>query len=998
MKQIIISIYFLLSLVLAVGQVTLTADYTSEGNRRDTIHNMWTVANRISPATGGIVRSGMNINAVRMLGGILKTVDGKKVPDYNYDPCYYDSASNTYVYNWAPLKSRINSQLNSDYNFFQFVVDQPPWAFQHDYSFIPEGTRDSIHFRENERQSIYGNSLPPSDPIAFHEFIKAMMEELISTYGRSVVEQWRFRIGSEIETPEHWYGSKQDFIDHFANTVSAIREVLPTAKVGLHTREPGFIYKNGTVLNYKGEPITSFVQDLIEYCYDNDITYNFWGISEYVLINSTTDRDISKKYEELLAPFVENPKWNNEATIDIMEYSVVTDMNPPDGGGLLTVGTSHSGAFDVVLADMFYSNDTLGLNQVYRWGQRPNSTDPPSIELLTSMEGKIRYLNNRSGSPAVLGNIINAIFCKSAASHDYDVLAFNYNVGSLEYKDDEDVAIVIKSQLPVGSLVSYRNMVCGEDQNELQNFLKNEPADGWVKDGWDWKGSPPRTLNEAGLQAWQAYSNPNPCRWSAWKFQTTQNRTDGGEGSEIRIETNLSSFSLEKIEIRYDPDFVEALKPPKIRWTSNEDFEQFTGYQMITSIRDSLFILNISGKYPSIIYNQPFEADLCDKIRIVVKNETLSDIFWFAWYINGIKYQKRFEPTPSVSDTSFHEYYVDLGSSSSWKGIVDYFTLETANKADSGMVTIDTIEFILKANVSIHNVNINTVGDGYTTPSSGTCYTGQEIVISAIPFEGYQFDSWTGDTISSDNPLLFTIKNDLNLTAHFSSLPKQYILTTTAINGMIERTPDLVIFEEGDTVWLNAIPDEGFEFKYWSGDVSDTLANIFIVMNSDMQMNANFISLPERFTLSTFAFNGIVERDPDLNLYTEGDTVWLTAVPNDGFEFSAWSGYLTDTINHVFVVMNADIDLTAIFAPLVGVSPDIREKNIEIYPNPATGRFNMRIKEGHIASYRIINEMGKKIESGNFVRDTDIKISQPGTYIIQLMVEDTELIRTLIIF
>ena len=221
MKKAFIIFSILLYTFFLGAQVTLSTDFTDEGNKKDTLHNIWTVANRISPETGGGVREGIAINTVRMIGGINKKVNGKKVPYPDFDPCTYDSSAHTYVYNWAPLISRIDAILARGTRIHQIVLDQPPWAFQYGYEFIPEGTRDSIHFREDERVTGYGNSLPPADKEAYHDFIKALMEELIATYGQSMVESWRFRVGSEIETPDHWKGSKQD--SRWRNTSTAGR-------------------------------------------------------------------------------------------------------------------------------------------------------------------------------------------------------------------------------------------------------------------------------------------------------------------------------------------------------------------------------------------------------------------------------------------------------------------------------------------------------------------------------------------------------------------------------------------------------------------------------------------------------------------------------------------------------------------------------------------------------------------------------------------------------
>lgn len=531
------------------AQVTVSTDFTAKDDEKAALHNIWDVANRISPRDGVSVRDGFEVNVVRMVGGINKIVDGKRVPDLAYDPCHYDSTTNTYVYNWTPLLSRIDGVRKSDIVIKQLVLDQPPWAFQHGYTFIPDGQCDSVHFCENEWMTTYGNSLPPADKVAYYEFIKAMMQELVATYGEDEVLSWRFRVGSEIETPDHWRGSKQDFIEHFANTEKAIRAVLPEAKIGVHTRGPSFVYKKGKELNYKGEIFASFANDLIEYCYANDVQYDFWGVSDYPLINDVQYPDLSEQYDTYFAPLVEHPHWNNDAVVDMMEYAVITSMRP-DGRGFINVASSHLALVNLVHSHFFYRHYDNGFEKIYRWGNKVKSTDPPSISVLNTMEGKTRFETEIVGQSATLNNKVDAIFAVDQAEKAYDVLLYNYNTQSLDYAEDEKVSLCFVSDVPVGTKLKYRQLNYGKAENDLQCFLENEPEEGWVIDGLDRNGDPSRILNDAGKAAWRKYENPHSYAFSKWTTIKTKARTDGQKGSLIKVETLLPSFAFQKFEFR----------------------------------------------------------------------------------------------------------------------------------------------------------------------------------------------------------------------------------------------------------------------------------------------------------------------------------------------------------------------------------------------------------------------------------------------------------------
>jgi len=763
-----------LALVLCVfnlynvnAQVTLSADFTNEANERAPLHNIWSIANRISPQNGSNVRLGLKMNTVRMIGGIKKTVNGENVKDLDFDTCLYDSINNTYVYRFEPLIERLDNIINSQTEIHQIVLDQPPWAFQHGYTFIPEGTIDYVNFRENEQISIYGNSLPPADKVAYHDYIIALMTELVANYGEEMVLSWRFRVGSEIETPNHWYGTKQDFIEHFENTESAVRTVLPNAIIGLHTRAPDFLYQNGSVLNYKGEPFASFTEDLIEYCFDNNIQYDFWGISDYVVLGNSNLRNMSIKYDGLFADLINHPEWNANATIDLMEYATVTTMNGADGNGFINAETSHAEIVELYFSNIFYKNKDNGLDLIYRWGNRTGSQDPPGISILNSMNGKVHYTTDISGTPETSTNDIDAIFSKNDNATEYDALIFNYNNNSLNYVDNEAVNVSFTSALPEGTTLYYRSISYDKTNNKLQNFLDENSGLGYVMSGFDGKGDPNRILTEAGLAAYDAYENPNPHQFSTWQSIVTTPRTDGESGSIISLDTEIASFAFEKIEFRINTNLVTELNTPQYIWTTNEDFQQFGTSQMASTIAGGIINISISGNYPNLIYDTSFNIDNFDRFKIVLKNETDSDKFWFVWYKDGVKNQRRIRP--GINETSFNTYIIDLSVDANWDGTIDSFNVEVANLSNlGGTVEIDSMELMLKVGIEEHSITTNIIeGFGVVSPSGGTVFTGNEVTFNTYPDAGWEFQGWTGDIESTENPLTITVNSDLNINATF---------------------------------------------------------------------------------------------------------------------------------------------------------------------------------------------------------------------------------------
>ncbi|MGJ8691645.1 MAG: GH39 family glycosyl hydrolase [Thalassotalea sp.] len=527
--------------------VSVKVDTTNQHTALGELHDLWAVANRIAPTNGAVVRPGLKVNTVRMLGGINKKVDGQNVPDLDYDLAHYNEELQQYTYNFQPLFDRIDKVIVGGTPIHQLVLDQPPWAFQHGYEFIPTGTNDGIHFRENERVSIYGNSLPPSDQVAYYDYMRALIQALVAEYGESTVMSWRLRIGSEIETPDHWFGTEQDFIEYFANSVNAIRSVLPNATIGLHTRSPEFVYKNGNVKNYKGESIQSFANAIIEYCFDNNIRYDFWGASDYPIITSAKTRDPKDKFRELFEPLVSHPKWLAGTLIDVEEFSVISKIG---GGYLIASDTAQADTLMVAMTNEFYKH---GVDQVFQWGQRNANDEQFRTKAFSDMVGKTRYQANIVSPNENDSEDIGAIIATNPSDKTIGILLYNYDPKWLEIESTKNLQTSVITDVPAGSTFFYRKKLASKANNKFQMFMEEPGANDYLGpvNGFNKYGNASTVLTEEGKVAFAAYEFNNSSEWSEWITATTLARLDDGEGSIIQIESELPLFSFEKIEVKW---------------------------------------------------------------------------------------------------------------------------------------------------------------------------------------------------------------------------------------------------------------------------------------------------------------------------------------------------------------------------------------------------------------------------------------------------------------
>lgn len=119
-------------------------------------------------------------------------------------------------------------------------------------------------------------------------------------------------------------------------------------------------------------------------------------------------------------------------------------------------------------------------------------------------------------------------------------------------------------------------------------------------------------------------------------------------------------------------------------------------------------------------------------------------------------------------------------------------------------------------------------------------------------------------------------------------------------------------YEEGLQISLKATPSSGYQFGFWSGDVSGTSPTIMIIMDSNKKVTANFEKV--RYSLSTsvnHVGSGIVSpSDGDFDVGTE---VTLTATPSSGYRFVSWSGDVSGTSPVITITMDSNKNVTANF-------------------------------------------------------------------------------------
>ena len=120
-------------------------------------------------------------------------------------------------------------------------------------------------------------------------------------------------------------------------------------------------------------------------------------------------------------------------------------------------------------------------------------------------------------------------------------------------------------------------------------------------------------------------------------------------------------------------------------------------------------------------------------------------------------------------------------------------------------------------------------------------------------------------------------------------------------------------YNAGTVLTITATPNDGYEFIGWTGS-NETSMEIMIVVNSNIQLTANFQLIPSiEFTVTTSAgVGGIVSEG---GTFSSGTVISVVATPTEGYKFTGWTGS-SETSSVLTTTISSDLNLSANFSKI----------------------------------------------------------------------------------
>jgi uncharacterized repeat protein (TIGR02543 family) len=141
-------------------------------------------------------------------------------------------------------------------------------------------------------------------------------------------------------------------------------------------------------------------------------------------------------------------------------------------------------------------------------------------------------------------------------------------------------------------------------------------------------------------------------------------------------------------------------------------------------------------------------------------------------------------------------------------------------------------------------MGVDPSGGGTTDPVEGVhTYRQNDLVpIEATANPRWVFDNWTGDVADPDSAsTTVTMDGNKTVTAHFTQVECTLWVVYDG-NGSVALNPYGGTYACGTVVRLTAVPEDGWSFDQWSGDVTGSTNPQTITMDGDKSVTAHFVA------------------------------------------------------------------------------------------------------------------------------------------------------------
>ena len=306
-----------------------------------------------------------------------------------------------------------------------------------------------------------------------------------------------------------------------------------------------------------------------------------------------------------------------------------------------------------------------------------------------------------------------------------------------------------------------------------------------------------------------------------------------------------------------DPTYGIAKLASVIRQSDNKEMPLRNFWQTDRTLRD--------GKEPLYENRIHFADDMASvEETYILTFEPTPELLLEVVAIEGVPAEGTLCTSPVESVNVVFNKYIDPSTFTT-----DDITLAVqGEKQDVSSVAISTED---NKTFKLDFAEINkTVGNGY-------------FVLTVQTAEVTDYEGYNGKVGKSVGWVMF---RDGSVAINISSSPSQ--AGTVRLNGDEVTSPSCYV-QHGETVTLEAIPSEGYEFQNWTinGMADASSPELERMVLSDMNVVANYV--PKNYAVTVTASEGGQIVGAGTGIYPYGGKLLLTAQADEDYSFADWS-------------------------------------------------------------------------------------------------------------
>ncbi|MDB4746604.1 hypothetical protein OAG52_05390, partial [Verrucomicrobia bacterium] len=129
--------------------------------------------------------------------------------------------------------------------------------------------------------------------------------------------------------------------------------------------------------------------------------------------------------------------------------------------------------------------------------------------------------------------------------------------------------------------------------------------------------------------------------------------------------------------------------------------------------------------------------------------------------------------------------------------------------------------------------------------------------------------------------------------------------------GSVTSVPSLGVFTLNQELSLRAVPEDGFAFEGWQGDISSTDNPLTLTVTGNVKVLATFKPLWPLFLEQVEG--GRILTNPEQSEFIEGSIVSVLGIADEGYRFDRWLGSLSGDRSAATLIIDEAKSVSAVF-------------------------------------------------------------------------------------